>query len=135
MTAFHPNRSIRQASRQSRSMPRFYPSGRVQIHVPPISAAPTGSKNHGKGENAKASTTLNAKAANAAFFPRRLIAPFSRQRRICGPKWRCSSNRASSAGLDRAKQKAASIMNGTVGNSGRKAPIAPSPNDKNPQNR
>src|SRR3546814_6725214 len=107
-------------------------SGRVHIQVPPISAAATGIRHQGKGDRNNASTPLNAKAASAAFFPRRLIAPLSRQRRLCGPKWRCSSNRASSAGLDRAKQKAARIMNGTVGNSVRKEPIAPSPNDKKP---
>src|SRR3546814_3364111 len=61
-------------------------SGRVHIQVPPISAAATGIRHQGKGDRNNASTPLNAKAASAAFFPRRLIAPLSRQRRICGPK-------------------------------------------------
>ena len=40
--------------------------------------------------------------------------------------------RASSAGLLRAKQKAAKIIKGTVGNKGRTVPIAPNVTDVKP---
>jgi hypothetical protein len=62
----------------------------------------------------------------AAVLPRRLMLPCSRQARMWGPKRGSATSRASSAGLLRAKQKAASSMNGTVGSKGRKMPIAPS---------
>ena len=82
-------------------------SGRVQIQLPPITAAATGIRNQGQGDRVSASKALKAKAHSAACLPRRLIAPRSLHRRICGPKCGWSSSLASSLGLDRAKQKAA----------------------------
>lgn len=69
---------------------------------------------------------LTAKANRAAIFPRRLIARRSRQAVKCGFIAGCSTIRRSSAGLLRAKQYAARIINGTVGSSGRITPTAPS---------
>ena len=67
---------------------------------------------------------LTPNAIVADHFPRRLMAPFSRHATRWAPNFGWFSSRASSAGLLRAKQKAAKIMNGTVGNKGREAMLA-----------
>ena len=78
------------AVRQERPNPSLYkkpqPSGRVQIQPPMIAAAAIGASDHGQGAKIRPITMLSAKAQLAATLPLRLIAPFSRQRRMCGPK-------------------------------------------------
>lgn len=75
---------------------------------------------------------LIVKAMVADHFAVRLTTPFSRQAVKWGPKRGCVNNWDSSAGLLRAKQKAANIKNGTVGNRGKNAPTEPSATDASP---
>ena len=78
---------------------------------------------------------LTPKAMVADHFARLLITPFSRHATKWCPNRGWAINRASSAGLLRAKQNAANIINGTVGSKGRKMPIVPSATASSPADR
>src|SRR5690242_11898468 len=60
------------------------------------------------------------------------MAPCSRQLRSVGPNWGWFSSQRSSRGDERAKQAAARMRNGVVGNSGRKAPTKPTATSTQP---
>lgn len=107
-------------------------SGLRQIHVREITATPKGINDHKSGRVARLIAILMAKAVAADHFARRDTTPFSRQATRWWPKWGWFIRRASSAGLLRAKQKAAKIMNGTVGNKGKTVPKVPSATDVKP---
>lgn len=98
----------------------------------PIHAAAAGMSDQGKASIAKLAATLAAKATSAAHFPDRLIAPPFRQARMCGPNLSFSTSPCSIRGLERAKQKAARMTNGTVGSSGTTSPTAPRRSERSP---
>lgn len=107
-------------------------SGRDQIQLPITSAARIGATDQGQGAKISAINMLSPKAMLAATFPLRLIAPRSRHETMWPPKTGWPSNRASSAGLLRAKQYAARITNTVVGITGSIAPIMARPSDTMP---
>ena len=98
-------------------------------------AAPTGTSDHGNAKAAKPMAILTPNAMVADHFPRRLMAPFSRHATRWGPNFGWCNSRASSAGLLRAKQNAAKIMNGTVGSKGRTMPTVPTATANTPAHR
>jgi hypothetical protein len=101
-------------------------SGRIAIQLPPIRPRRAERATRVGRERRSPIAALTANAAKAARLPLRLIAPRLRQAWMCDPKAGCDTSQCSSRGLERAKQNAARITNGTVGRSGRNSPIPPS---------
>ena len=98
--------------------------GRLDIHVLAISPTVSGATDHGHCRSIRPAAPLAASATIAAVLPFGPIAPLSRHARIGGPKRGCSTILRSHSGLLRAKKKAASSKNGTVGTIGRTMPKA-----------
>ncbi len=107
-------------------------SGRVHSQGKQMLAAAIGASIHGHGEKTALSTIPAAKATAAITLPRLLIAPRVRHATICGPIRGCPTSHASSRGEERAKQKAAKITSGTVGNSGSNMPMPASNSETQP---
>ncbi len=94
-----------------------------------------GTNDHGNVKIAKPIAMLIPNAIVADHFPCRLMAPFSRHATRCAPNFGWFSSRDSSAGLLRAKQKAAKIMKGTVGSNGKAMPAVPKARANKPAQR
>lgn len=109
--------------------------GRVQMKAAAHRQMAVGRNAIGPVKVSRPIALLPISARVAAILPRRLMAPRSRQARMCGPTVRCCSSQRSNLGLLREKQKAAKIQKTTVGSSGTAMPMKPIPTASQPRTR